>query len=161
PDLEAVARRVVARALPQLADLLHPVVGGPVDLLHVERRPRRDLEARGALAAGIGCRALSLAAVEGLGQDAGGRCLAHSPGPGEEERMADAAGAKSVLQGAHRSGLSHDLVEGLGPPFPRENQVGHWGSGVRVGPTWAPATLRHTRGTPNRCSLPGLAGFGD
>ena len=44
-DLEAVARGVVARALAQLAHLLDAVVGGAVDLLHVERGPGRDLHA--------------------------------------------------------------------------------------------------------------------
>jgi len=52
PDLEAVPRGVVARALTQLAHLLDAVVGGAVDLLHVEGRPARDLQAQTAVVAG-------------------------------------------------------------------------------------------------------------
>ena len=125
PHLEAVARRVVARALAQLAHLLDAVVGGAVDLLHVERGAGRDLHAGGALAARLGGRPVALRAVEGLGQDARGGRLADAARAREQEGVADAAGGERVLQRARDGALAHDLVEGLGPPFAREDEVGH------------------------------------
>ena len=59
PDLEAVPGRVVARALAQLAHLLDAVVGGAVDLLHVQATTRPRSRAGGALAAGLGGRPLA------------------------------------------------------------------------------------------------------
>src|SRR5207249_10048692 len=119
---EAVARRVVTRALPQLADLVHAVVGRAVDLLDVEARARRDLLARVALPARISRR--SLHAVQRLGEETRGRGLAHPPRAGEEERVADAARSE---RGAQRSGdgrLTHDLVDGLVPPVARVDEAG-------------------------------------
>ena len=129
PDLEAVPGRVVAGALAQLPDLLHAVVGGPVDLLHVEGGAGRDLRAGGALAARVGGGPVAARAVEGLGQDARGGGLADSARAGEEEGMADAARGQGVLEGARDRALPHDLVEGPGTPFACEDEVGHGGRG--------------------------------
>ena len=161
PDLEAVAGGVVARALPQLAHLLDAVVGGPVDLLHVEGAALGDFLARGALEAGLGGRTIASRAVEGLGQDARGGGLAHAPCPREEEGVADATGAQGVLQGTGEGGLADQLVEGVRPVLSRENEIAHGDGGEWRGgrPHVNPGYLRHTRGASNRCSLPGLAGF--
>src|SRR5262249_41479452 len=91
PDLEAVARGGVARALAQLAHLLYAVVRGAVDLLDVEGGRGRDLAARRAFPAGVGSGPFTAGAVEGLGQDPRGRRLAHAARPGEEEGVADPA----------------------------------------------------------------------
>ena len=128
PDAEAVTGRVVARALPQLADLVDAVVGGAVDLLDVEAGPGGDLPARVALPARI--RRRPLHAVEGLGQDARRRRLADTARAREKERVADAARRQRVAQRAGDGGLAHDLVEGLGPPLTREDEVGHGRAGA-------------------------------
>ena len=54
-------------------------------------------------------------AVQRLGQDSGGRGLAHAAGAGEQIGVADAIGGDRVRQGLGDVLLADQLVEGLRP----------------------------------------------
>ena len=113
-DLVSVAGGPVGDMLPELADVVHPGAGGPVDLDHVHRARGGDLPAGGALAAGGGGRALF--AVQGLGHDSGQGGFPDAPGPGEDIGMVDPPGLDRVGQGAGDVVLAHQFLEGLGAP---------------------------------------------
>jgi hypothetical protein len=113
--LVAVAGRAVLQALGQLADLLDLGVGGGVDLDDVEVPAAGDLDAGGALVAGIGRRPPFT--VEGLGEDAGGGGLADAADPGEEIGLSDPPLAQRVAQSGHDRLLADETGEVLGAPL--------------------------------------------
>ena len=109
--------------VPQIPDTVHAVVGGGVDLHHVQDgavvHPPADL----ALAAGISL--LAVGTVHRLGKDLGAGGLAGSPGAGEQIGMADAAGAKLILQRRHDGLLAHHILKPHGPPFAVKRTICH------------------------------------
>ena len=123
-DLVAIARRPHLQAVDDhLADVVDAGVRRGVDLEHVEVAALGDLDAGVADAAGV--RRRPLLAVEGAGQDAGGRGLADAAGAGEHEGLGDAAGRDGVAKGLGDALLPDHLVEALRPPLARENLVRH------------------------------------
>ena len=101
--------------IPQVADVVHAVVGGGVDLYHVQNGAVVDALADLADAAGI--RAGFVLAVYCLGKNLGAGGLAGAPGTGEQIGMAHTAGGDLVFQGRHDALLAHHVLEGAGPPF--------------------------------------------
>src|SRR5207248_8985905 len=85
-DLPAPGR-TERRSRHQVAHGLDTVVGGGVELVHVEGRPGRYLHARSARAAGLAVRRGG--AVERLGEDASRRCLPRAPGTAEQVGVGD------------------------------------------------------------------------
>ena len=63
-------------------------------------------------------------AIERLGDEAGGRCLANPAHAGEQESMGDSAALDGVGEGLHHRVLADQLVEGLRPILAGENAVG-------------------------------------
>jgi hypothetical protein len=124
-NLEAGAGRAIEGVLAEVADVVHAVVGGPVDLDDIDVVAVVDGQATVALAAGGYGGAVGLKAVEGLGQQAGHRGLADTAGPGKEVRMGNAAGGDGVAKGLRDGLLAHDIVEGLRTITPCENRIGH------------------------------------
>ena len=107
----------------EVADGLDPVVGGGVELVHVERRAVLDGQARLADAARLAVGRVR--AVEDLGQDAGGRGLARAPGAAEQVGVAHPIAPDRVLQGRDQVVLAPDLGESLRPVAAVERLVGH------------------------------------
>ena len=89
---------------------LHPVVGGGVELVDVERGALGDLHAGGAHPARLAVA--QVGAVEGLGQDPGRRGLAGPPGPAEQVGVGHPAVADRVAEGEDDVVLAPHLGEG-------------------------------------------------
>lgn len=106
----------------QVTDLIDAVVGGTVDLDHVEVGAGGDGLAGRIGGIEVGLRAAG--AVEGLGENARGRGLAGAARPDEEVGMRDAAAGDGVAQGADDVILADDVVKGLRTPFAGDDLVG-------------------------------------
>ena len=106
----------------QVAHGLHPVVGGRVELVDVERGALGDLDAGGADAAGLAVA--EIGAVEGLGQDPGRRRLAGPPGPAEEVGVGHPAVPDGVAEGQDHVVLAPHLAERGRPESPVQRLVG-------------------------------------
>ncbi len=137
----------------RLAHVLDPVVGGGVELLEVVGAAGLDGQARLALAAGS--PACEVGAVEGLGQDAGGRRLARAAGPAEQVGVADPVVAHGVAQGPDDLLLARHLGEPAGTVAPVEGLVGHRRRAYRGAATPFPGgSGNRPLGVGGRCSLP-------
>ena len=121
--------RAQGRPGDQVAHGVDPVVGGGVELVDVERGAPGDLHARRADAAGLAV--VGVGAVEGLGQDAGGRRLAGASGPAEQVGVGDLALADGVAEGQDDVVLALDLGERRRPEPPVERLVGRVVGGLR------------------------------
>ena len=133
----------------QVAHGVHAVVRGGVELVHVERRPPGDLDARVADPAGLAV--LERRAVQRLGEDAGGRGLAGPPRAAEEVRVPDPAVAHGVSQSQAHVLLPEHLVEALGAETSVKRLVG---SRILV------AGVGHGRSLPGRPGATGRPGHG-
>ena len=147
------------------------VVGGCIELVHIERAPLGDLDARGADTARFAVD--RLLAVERLGQDAGGRRLAGAAGPAEEVGVRHPFVADGAPQRPHDVVLTPDLVESPGPESAVERDeggVGHAGRAYPCVPTRRPGAgarcsvrrpgwLRHPAIPAESCCLPTLTRF--
>jgi hypothetical protein len=120
-DLELPLRRGVGDRVPQVADLLDAVVGGAVDLDHVQVAALADGDDRGIRGVEVGLRAAG--AVERLGEDARQRGLAGAPGADQQVGVGDAAAGDRVLERAHHMVLADDVIERLRPPFSSEDLI--------------------------------------
>ena len=105
----------IHRLVPQGAHLVHPVVGGGVQLQHVQNGAVFDTQTGGAGVAGIAV--LGIFAVHRPGQNLGAGGLARPPGAGEQVGMGQPSRGHLTLQGVGNMGLTHHVVEGFGPPF--------------------------------------------
>ncbi len=118
-DLVAVAGRRERGALAQVACVVDTVVGGGVDLDHVERpgAAARQLDARGALAArGVDGRlGRVLRAVQRAREDPGRRRLAAAARAAEEIGVVHPTAAQGLHEGARDVVLADHLGERLGP----------------------------------------------
>ncbi len=121
-DFEPAVGRHVADVFPQVADVVHAVVGGPVDFQHVRRVASGDLPAGAAGVARF--RRRSPVAVHGLGEDAGDGGFAGAPGAREEDGVGHPFRPDGVGQRAGDVRLTHHVGEGLGTVFSGENQIG-------------------------------------
>ncbi len=122
-DLATQVRRRRVDARHELAHVVDRVVGGRVQLDHVERAALPDRR-RTTEQASHGSPSTTLRAVDGLGQDARERCLAGPARPDEEEAMSQAVEADGVAQRLDDGLLADDLVEALGAPAAVERLVG-------------------------------------
>ncbi len=119
-DLESPARGRVLHVLAEIADLLDAPVRRAVDLEHVERGARRDLEAAPALVAGLGLTGLPALAVQGLRDEARRGGLAAPARAGEEVGVGDPVLGHRLLQRGADWILADQVSEALGPVLPSE-----------------------------------------
>src|SRR5712691_3404399 len=115
----AVARRQIFLGFPERAHVVHAVVGGGVDLLHVHVVALGDLDARAAHAARLG-RGTFLA-VQRSRQDARAGGLPAYARPGEEKRVRHPPRLERVDQGADHVLLAGELRKTLRPVLSGEN----------------------------------------
>ena len=131
-DLALQVRRGRVDARQQLAHVVDAVVGGRVQLDHVEGTALAD---RHAVDAGVVRLAVDqVEAVDGLGEDARGRGLACAARPDEEEAVAEPVEPDGVAQRLHDRPLADDLAERLGPETAVDGLVlGRIGEGLGHG----------------------------
>ena len=116
----------------QIAHGVDAVVRGRVELVHVERAPLGDLDARGADAAWLTVD--GRLAIERLGQDPRRRRLAGPPGSAEEIGMRHPVVSHGAAQRPHHVVLTPDLVESPGPEAAVEGDEGGVGHDRRAYP---------------------------
>ncbi len=101
--------------VPQGPDLVHPVVGGGVQLQHVQDGAVLYPQTGRALVAGVAV--LGVLAVHRPGQDLGAGSLARPPGAGEQIGVRQPSHRRLALQGVGDVLLAHHVVKGAGPPL--------------------------------------------
>ena len=101
--------------VPQVADIVHAVVGGCVHLHHVQQAAVVDALADLALPAGVAIYWMQ--AVDRLGKNFGAGGLAGAAHAGKQIRMAYAPCGDLVFQGSHDGTLTHHILKPLGSPF--------------------------------------------
>ena len=111
----------VGGLVPQVADVVHAVVGGGVHLHHVQDGAVVDALADGACPAGVA--AVGVEAVDRLGEDFGAGGFACAPHPGEQVGVAHPPGGHLVFQRRHGGALAHHVLKPLGPPFAVERSI--------------------------------------
>src|SRR4029077_928879 len=99
--------------LAEIPDLLDPAIGRAVDLEHVERRPRGDLEAASALVAGLRFTGLSALAIQRLRDEACGGGLPAPARAREEVRLRHPVLRDGLLQRGADGVLAHEVGETL------------------------------------------------
>ncbi len=123
-DLEAPLHRFVHRLLQQALHLVHPAVGGGIQLDIVGKASAINFCARRAnTARRSGDRALPIrpCAIERLGQDARHRGLAHATRASEHIGMVQALLRQRIGQGLHDVLLPHHFGEVAGTVFTSEH----------------------------------------
>ncbi len=114
-DDEHLAAQVGGRGVDarhQLAHVIDPVVGGRVELDDVQRAALADGDARRAGVARLAVP--EVGAVDGLGQDAGHRCLARAAGTDEQQPVAQSVQSDGVPERLDHRPLADHLAERLG-----------------------------------------------
>ena len=111
----AHCRRGVYRLVPQGAHLVHAVIGGGVQLQHIQDGAALNAQAGRTLVAGIAVHRVFT--VHRPGQDLGAGGLSRSPGAGKQVGVAQPAGGHLALERVGDMGLAHHIVKGAGPPF--------------------------------------------
>ena len=124
-DAELPAHRREAHRFPQVAHLLNAVVRCAVDLKHVHAAAFGDFHAHRGVRVEVGLRATG--AVEGFGEDAGGRCFAGAARTDEQVGMGDAILRDGIAQCPHDVFLSEDVVERPRAILAGKNLVTHRG----------------------------------
>ncbi len=122
-DFEFPASRCVSGAFPQVADVFHAVVAGPVDLDDIEAAPLGDFQTSRALAARL--RGGTGLAVQSLRQNAGGGGLADSARTHKKIGLRKPAGVHRILKCARDVLLPDDFGECLRTILAGENSVTH------------------------------------
>ena len=107
--------------VPQVADIVHTVVGGGVHLHHVQNAAVVDAAADLAFAAGVAL--LGAETVDRLGKDFGAGGFAGAPDAGEQIGVAHPPGGDLMLQRGHHGPLAHHILKPLGPPLAIERTV--------------------------------------
>ena len=111
----------VNRFVPEGPDLIHAVVGGGVQLQHVQEAAAVDSHAGGALPAGVPLPGRF--AVDGLGQNLGAGGFPGAPGACEEVGMGGPSLGHLTAEGFGDMLLTDDVGKGLGPPFSIEGLI--------------------------------------
>ena len=96
-------------------DVVHPVVGGGVQLQHVQDGAVLNAQAGGAGVAGVAVPGAF--AVHRPGQQLGAGGLARPPGAGEQVGVGQPPGRHLALEGLGDVALAHHLVKGAGAPL--------------------------------------------
>ena len=120
--LPAASGRLEAHVVPQVPDVVYAPVRGRVDLDQVQHPVLVDGDA--VLAGVVRLAVRRVEAVQGLGQYAGGRRLAHAARAGEEVGVGHAAGRDGAPKCAGYVVLSRYLAETLRPPLTVEDLRG-------------------------------------
>ena len=107
--------------VPQVADVVHAVVGGSVHFHHIEDAAIVDAFADLALAAGVAV--LGMEAVDRLGKDLGAGGLAGAAHAGEQVGVAHTAGGDLIAQGRHNAALTHHIFKPLGSPLAVQGSI--------------------------------------
>ena len=94
----------------QLANIVHTVVRGGIELEDVHRASLGKAAAALALAAGLGVGG-EVGAVDGLGQNTGAGGLAHTAGTAEEKRLRQLPCADGILERSGDMLLPDNAVE--------------------------------------------------
>ena len=105
----------VGGLVPQVADIIHAVVGGCVHLHHVQQAAVVDALADLALPAGVAIYRVQT--VDRLCKNFGAGGLAGAAHAGKQIRMAHAPCGDLVFQGGHDGTLAHHILKPLGSPF--------------------------------------------
>ena len=90
----AAVGRHVPDIIPDIADLIHTVVGCSVNFKDIDRLTRGDLDARTAYITWGDCR--TLLAIQRFGQNAGNGGFACSPWPGKQNGMGHPSGGDGM-----------------------------------------------------------------
>ena len=109
--------------LPQVADFIHTVVGGRVDLHHIHGFLRQQTAAAFTLPAGIAVH--RLLTVDGAGHDLRGGRFARAAAATEQVRMSDAPRGDLVAQRRHDGLLRNHGREIRGPPLAVKGLISH------------------------------------
>ena len=120
-DLVAIARGQVPGGLAQRPHVVDAVVGGGIDLLHVDVGAGGDVDARPADTTRLRRRALL--AIQGAREDAGAGRLAAAARAGEEERVRDAPRLERVDQRPDDVLLTGQIAEPLWSIFSGEDEI--------------------------------------
>jgi hypothetical protein len=132
-DLVACRDRGIAHAFDDLANVIDAGARGRIHLLHIDIAAFADRDAGLANTAGLDGRHCVLAvgsdAVQGAGDDARCRRLAHPAHAGQHEGMGDAPGGEGVRQGAHQRFLPDQAGEIGGAVFAGKDAIGLGGRG--------------------------------
>ena len=127
-DLVARARRRIAHAVIDLADIVDAGVGRSVHLQHVHVPAFHDRLAVHAEVRHVDGRplhrAVGLLVVQGAGEDAGGGGLADPADAGEDPGLRNSPGLERVRDGADHGLLADQVLEAGGAVFAGENAVG-------------------------------------
>ena len=108
-------RRGVYRLIQDGADVVHAVVGGGVQLQHVQHGA--VFNAQTGIAAVAGAAVLRRAAVYRPGQNLRAGGLSRAAGAGKEVRVGQPPGLHLALERLGDMALAHHIVKGAGPPF--------------------------------------------
>jgi hypothetical protein len=117
-NLELGRRGLELNRFDDRLDVFDLVVGGGVELGHVERTSRRDLETVDALAAGLD--AVGARAVERLGEYARHRGLADAARADEQIGIGDAIGLYRVAESFDDMLLTDDIIKSHRTVFQRQ-----------------------------------------
>ena len=127
-DLEAPLHRFVDRLLQQPLDLIDPAIRGSVKFGVVDKTPGIDIAAGLADATGLGGDAtpsVRALAVEGFGQDARHRGLAHASGAGEQIGVVQTLLLQGIAQGLDHVLLPDHFAESTRPVLAGQNKIRH------------------------------------
>ena len=114
-------RRQIGYLVPQVADIIHAVVGGCVHLDDIHDGAAVD--ALTDLTGTTGISAGMIQTVHRLGKDLGTGGFAGSPGTGKQIGMADAPRCDLVLQRRNNGFLAHHVGKTLRAPFAIQRTV--------------------------------------
>ena len=116
-----------AHLLGQVADVVHAVVGRGIQLVDVVGALLVERLARRALVAGLAL-GRGMLTVDGLGENAGTRRLAHAARATEQVGVSQPAAGNRRLQCVGQRLLSHHAAERRGPVLARRYDilVTHW-----------------------------------
>ena len=120
-NLVAGEGRRVLGFFAQFPDLIHAIVGGTVDFLDVDRPAFGDFDAERVVGIKIGLRAAG--AIQCLGEDPGGRCLAGTTRSDKEIGLGDTVVLNGIPQRTDHMVLAEDVVECPGSVFSGKNLI--------------------------------------
>src|SRR4029077_17523107 len=127
-----IARRTIARRLPQLADLVNAAVSGRVNLDDIHGISRANFSARLANAARLDHGLIRRTAIQRHGQNARDRGFANAPVPAENVSMRRSSLLNRILQRAGNVFLPDDFGEFLRTVFAGQDLIAHGEEIIRL-----------------------------